>query len=267
MATEDSEIGDYFRRYVVPLAILFLCLRVFLFVFRRYQPVIYVKFYDGYAEMHHKAFKVQKEKLLSQMSSFGAKMDAGDDKSDQNNKSDHSGKRIRAVEIGCGPGVNFGYYPPDTSLTVVEPNRHFMKAVAENSAAHPNLRVTGFVCAEAENLKEHIADASQDIVVSTLALCSVRDVTAVISEVHRILKPGGRFYFIDHTASDPGDLWCRFMQAVMGSYVQFVAHCSLTRKPWIAIDRVGFSKVCYTRQKIKALPAIFKYHVYGYAVK
>lgn len=46
-----------------------------------------------------------------------------------------------------------------------------------------------------------VADASVDAVVSTLVLCSVEDGAATLQEVLRVLKPGGRFYFIEHVAA------------------------------------------------------------------
>ena len=45
------------------------------------------------------------------------------------------------------------------------------------------------------------ADGSFDTVVCTYALCSVPDDAAAISEMHRVLKPGGRLILVDHIRS------------------------------------------------------------------
>jgi ubiquinone/menaquinone biosynthesis C-methylase UbiE len=44
-------------------------------------------------------------------------------------------------------------------------------------------------------------DGRFDVAVSTWTLCSVGDAGQVLSEVHRVLKPGGRLLFIEHGLS------------------------------------------------------------------
>lgn len=47
-----------------------------------------------------------------------------------------------------------------------------------------------------------MADGSFDAVVSTLVLCSVADPAQVLREVHRVLRPGGRYCFIEHVRGE-----------------------------------------------------------------
>ena len=44
-------------------------------------------------------------------------------------------------------------------------------------------------------------DASVDVVIATLVLCTVGDPDAVLAEVHRVLRPGGTFRFVEHVAA------------------------------------------------------------------
>ena len=46
-----------------------------------------------------------------------------------------------------------------------------------------------------------VADHSVDAVIATLVLCSVRDPEATLREVRRVLRPGGRFVFVEHVAA------------------------------------------------------------------
>ena len=49
-----------------------------------------------------------------------------------------------------------------------------------------------------------IEDGSIDVVLSTLVLCSVADSQVVDRDIHRVLKPGGRFVFLEHVAAPRG---------------------------------------------------------------
>src|SRR5439155_26769491 len=104
------------------------------------------------------------------------------------------------LEIGPGTGANLPYYPPDIQWVGVEPNP-YMHPYLQKEAGRRGLRAdlrTGV----AERLP--LPDESVDAVVSTLALCSVADLPQVLREVRRVLRPGGRFIFIEHVASPPG---------------------------------------------------------------
>ena len=48
---------------------------------------------------------------------------------------------------------------------------------------------------QAESLP--IKDASLDVAVGTLVMCSVKDVEKALQEIRRVLKPGGRYLFIE----------------------------------------------------------------------
>jgi len=61
----------------------------------------------------------------------------------------------------------------------------------------------------AENLP--VPDASQDCVVATLVLCSVTDPPRALSEVLRVLRPGGRLLIMEHVGAAHGT-WTRWLQ-------------------------------------------------------
>jgi ubiquinone/menaquinone biosynthesis C-methylase UbiE len=113
------------------------------------------------------------------------------------------GARGEALEIGFGSGATLPFYDPAkvTSLTVVEPSEGMNRRAAAHLAQSP-VPVRS-VPGAGERLP--FPDASFDTVVCCLTLCSVQDVGKVLAEVRRVLKPGGRFLFLEHVLSNDPD--------------------------------------------------------------
>ncbi|MGE4232023.1 MAG: class I SAM-dependent methyltransferase [Bacteriovoracia bacterium] len=95
------------------------------------------------------------------------------------------------LEIGFGTGANLVYYPSFVkNITTIEPN-DAMKVHRKESTPQVNC-VVGF----AENLP--FEGETFDTVVSTFTLCSVGNVSTVLKEINRVLRPSGEFIFLEH---------------------------------------------------------------------
>lgn len=92
------------------------------------------------------------------------------------------------LEIGCGTGANFRYYPPGAKVICTDPNPHFHNYLTENMKKSEHLKYERFVVAAGEDMSS-VGDESVDVVVCTLVLCSVTDVPQTLREAHRILRP------------------------------------------------------------------------------
>ena len=84
---------------------------------------------------------------------------------------------------------------------------------------------------------------SVDAVVGTLVLCSVDDVTASLAEIRRVLRPGGRYVFLEHVAAPRGS-WTALVQTVHARLTgPFGSGCRVNRDTGVAIDQAGFEAV------------------------
>ncbi|PSN12340.1 hypothetical protein C7271_23625, partial [filamentous cyanobacterium CCP5] len=92
-----------------------------------------------------------------------------------------------------------------------------------------------------------VETASVDAVISTLVLCSVADVAATLQEVLRVLKSGGRFYFIEHVAA-PEHTRLRTAQNWLSPVSQALGDgCRPNRETWTLLEQAGFDRVNYDR--------------------
>ena len=102
------------------------------------------------------------------------------------------------LEIGAGYGATFGFYPAAvTGVLALEPDPT-LRALARAAAARAPVPVT-VQDGVAESLP--VADASVDVVVSSLVLCSVADQGVALAEAVRVLRPGGLLLFYEHVRS------------------------------------------------------------------
>jgi ubiquinone/menaquinone biosynthesis C-methylase UbiE len=103
------------------------------------------------------------------------------------------------LEIGFGSGLNLPHYPERIeTLTTIDANPG-MNSLAQKRIQSSSIQVDNKVL-NGENLP--MPDHSFDTVVSTWTLCSIANVDQALQEIHRVLKPGGKFFFIEHGLSD-----------------------------------------------------------------
>ncbi len=102
------------------------------------------------------------------------------------------------LEVGFGSGTNLAHYPEAVSTVLaVEPSDLAWKRAqgAVTAFGRPVVRVglDGAVLG--------MADHSVDAVVSAYTMCTIGDLTAALAEFRRVLRPGGRLHFVEHSLS------------------------------------------------------------------
>ncbi|MFS3130362.1 class I SAM-dependent methyltransferase [Nocardioides sp. Bht2] len=106
------------------------------------------------------------------------------------------------LEIGFGSGLNLRHLPSAvTEIRAVEPNDlGWSRSERRRTRAQIPITRTGL---DGQRLSE--PDDSVDHVLSTFTLCTIPDPAQALTEVRRVLRPGGTFAFLEHgLAPEPG---------------------------------------------------------------
>lgn len=143
--------------------------------------------------------------------------------------------RGRVLEVGVGTGINFGYYPAETEIIGIEPDPHMLRrAQARADRLGRQIKLSPD---SAERLP--FPDGSFDAAVATLVFCTIPDPGRALSELKRVLRPGGQLRFLEHVrAKAPG--WQRFQDYMTPVWRRFGGGCHPNRDAVSAIERAGF---------------------------
>ncbi|MBI4695762.1 MAG: methyltransferase domain-containing protein [Gammaproteobacteria bacterium] len=167
------------------------------------------------------------------------------------------------LEIGSGIGSNLVYYPRSiVSLTTVEANR------AMNLRARRRIRGLEFPIDTREGSIESLPmrDRTFDTVVSTFTLCAVADPDAVLAEVFRVLKPGGRLLFAESALSADEKL-ARWQTRVTPFLQRFGGGYSVDRRIAELITNAGLRLQRVEAYDCAELPRILGHLCEGCAAK
>jgi ubiquinone/menaquinone biosynthesis C-methylase UbiE len=172
-----------------------------------------------------------------------------------------SGVSGRVVEIGAGTGRNLAYYGNGVeSLTLTEPDPQMAKKL-ERKIQEQSSRAE-LVRAPAEKLP--FEDGQFDVAVSTLVLCGVKDQAQALSEIRRVLKPGGELIFIEHVRSDDPEL--ARLQDKRNGLNRFVVRCNCNRATVDAIRDAGLTITKLDHDELHKAPKFARPLVVGTAV-
>lgn len=141
------------------------------------------------------------------------------------------------IEVGCGNGLNFSYYPSSVGRVLAvepEPNLRASALQAAVAAPAPIEVVEGM----AERLPA--ADSSFDAAVVSLVLCSVAEQSAALKEINRVLRPSGELRFYEHVVSNRPVMRAlqRFGDATF--WPKIAGGCHAARDTLAAIEQAGF---------------------------
>ncbi|MDX1588708.1 MAG: class I SAM-dependent methyltransferase [Oleiphilaceae bacterium] len=153
--------------------------------------------------------------------------------------------RGRVLELGIGSGLSLPYYGPGvTELVGLEPSATLLGQCQQRldrsrqSSAHSATVPTTLLQGQAETLPW--PDNHFDTVVAFLVFCTIADPLRAVSELRRVLRPGGQLLFFEHVASPESGLerWQRRMNPL---WRRLACGCHLTRDTHRLFREAGFA--------------------------
>ena len=165
------------------------------------------------------------------------------------------------LEVGPGTGANLPFFTNGVRWRGVDPNpymRPYLESKAKQYGIDAALEIGAAEALPAE-------DESVDAVLATLVLCSLKDPDAALAEIRRVLKPGGRYLFIEHVAAPKGTGTRRWQEVLCPIWKRAADGCHPNRETWRSIEQAGFAEVDFEHFKLN-LPVAGP-HIAGVAVK
>lgn len=165
------------------------------------------------------------------------------------------------LEIGPGAGPNLAHLSPAVRWIGIEPNPYMWPYLRRAAARR------GMAIEIRRGIAERIEadDASVDAVIGTLVLCGVRDQEGALAEIRRVLRPGGRYAFVEHVAAPRGTGLRRAQEFARPLWKLLADGCEPNRETWSAIERAGFASVTIEHGRVPI--GLAAPHIFGVAVR
>jgi ubiquinone/menaquinone biosynthesis C-methylase UbiE len=167
------------------------------------------------------------------------------------------------LEIGFGTGINIKYYPENVKKIIgVDVNGGMLKQFDKKSG-NGKIEIE-LLHRSGETLPFH--DNSISAAISTYTLCSIKNVTSSLSEIFRVLKPCGKYYFLEHGLADnpKTQKWQNRLNPIQNIWA---GGCNLNRDIKSLIINSGFKISELKNYYMKRDPKIVGYMYEGIAVK
>jgi len=167
------------------------------------------------------------------------------------------------LEIGFGTGLNLPYYPAQVRrITTVDPNAG-MHRLAQRRVRRSKIEVDQRVLS-GEQLP--FEGDRFDCAICTFTLCSIEDVDQALSEVYRVLRPGGRFLFLEHGLSPEPNVQ-KWQRRLNWLEMRLADGCHLDRNMKELVAAQPFSSVEVEEFYMERTPKTHGYLYRGVATK
>lgn len=171
------------------------------------------------------------------------------------------------LELGVGTGVNFSFYSSNiNSLIAIEPDPSLLKLAVKQKAVLGVQQAGKFYLVQGDGHELPLASNSLDTVLCCLVLCSIPDPLRALSEIYRVLKPGGHLVLFEHVKSNHR-LTYAFQQFLNPVWRPLACGCCLQRDTFELINQAGFLTGDLLTYRHNDLPALVGTMLEGVATK
>ena len=170
----------------------------------------------------------------------------------------------KVLEIGAGTGASLAIYPDSKNLKLFlsEPDKNMRKLLTEKikQSAKDNIHVLSSTAEQIDSKNN-----TYDFVFLSLVCCSVKNVNLALAEIKRVLKPDGKFIFLEHVAAQNGSSRRKWQDRLNGIWGLLAGNCHLNRETEKTIIEAGFSINQIKRESLRKAPSIVRPTIKGIA--
>ena len=166
------------------------------------------------------------------------------------------------LEVGIGSGLNIPFYNKNNieKIIGIDPSEELnvlAKRVADDNGIQIDFLING-----AEDID--LPDNSVDTILITYTLCTIPNLNKSMSEMKRVLKPGGKFIFCEHGIAPDINIikWQRRINPIWGI---FFGGCNINRNIPKIISESGFNISNLNQMYLPSTPKIVGYNYWGEA--
>ena len=166
------------------------------------------------------------------------------------------------LEVGIGSGLNIPFYNKDNIEQIIglDPSEELnvlAKRVADDNGIQIDFLING-----AEDIE--LPDNSIDTILITYTLCTIPNLNKSMTEMKRVLKPGGKFIFCEHGIAPDKNIikWQRRINPIWGI---FFGGCNINRNIPKIISESGFNISNLNQMYLPSTPKIVGYNYWGEA--
>lgn len=157
--------------------------------------------------------------------------------------------RGTVLEVGAGSGLNFRYYGRQVErLYALDPSEE-LQSMARRKAAAAIIPIE-FLLRSGEDIP--LEDRSCDTVVTTWTLCTIPDPVKALTEMKRVLKPGGTLLFAEHGVAPEANVRA-WQDRLNPLWRRITGGCNLNRSVNELLGAAGFNVVDLRQEYARGL--------------